>query len=707
MRRRMAIRIDRIKVNRGGPLERDFELETGDLNLIYGRNETGKTYVVESVIGLLFKTGGRTAVGWNLRGWDIAGRVIVSGLTDDQKVTFTKTGEKLEDYWGGDFDLPQDFSRLLVVKAGENRLVGEADDGVGRDILKNYLSGVGILDRIAEGISATLRDATVQDHRIEGAQRGEVKQWNQLREELGRIDDLLGDIEDGYSSGLVFSLDHEKERIEGDLAGLERARRYHASRMCDDIRECETDLDQYPDEEELSNLESLIQTYEIKKGDFEQKSSERDDLSAVEEEFRWLESALEIYQYIMKGEGVSRPTSWIFFLGLLLLAGAIISGLIGQTIPLVLGGVGSVAVILYYFVEIGKALTNAGKHAELENLETDYRERYGAELTGETALRTKVKEVQENHFRSKSLQKDLYQLKPEINSLNTTICEQVRAIAGSELSFGEWRDAIREVRNRRKEVEKKLNEKREQLASLGIEEAEYLEQDPGIEWDVRVYSNLNDELEKTKGKLEEEIGKLDQLKSRVSQETHSKSANWEELITALRNRREEKATEYRQLVASMLAKVQVNTVIEEFRELENSRIEEGLGRRELVEPLQSITGCYRGVRYDEGSGLVLITGEDEEFPLADLSTGAREQVFLALRMGFASLAMKDRTAFLILDDAFQHSDWLRRENLIAKTLALVNAGWQVFYFTMDDHIRDLFIRAAGNIEGRFEHLDLS
>ena len=39
----MTFRIDRIKVNRAGPLESDFEFEPGDLNLIYGQNETGKT----------------------------------------------------------------------------------------------------------------------------------------------------------------------------------------------------------------------------------------------------------------------------------------------------------------------------------------------------------------------------------------------------------------------------------------------------------------------------------------------------------------------------------------------------------------------------------------------------------------------------------------------------------------------------------------
>ena len=56
----MTIRIDRIKINRGGPLNNDFELEPGDLNLIYGGNESGKTYVVESIIQFLFQSSSKS-----------------------------------------------------------------------------------------------------------------------------------------------------------------------------------------------------------------------------------------------------------------------------------------------------------------------------------------------------------------------------------------------------------------------------------------------------------------------------------------------------------------------------------------------------------------------------------------------------------------------------------------------------------------------
>lgn len=110
--------------------------------------------------------------------------------------------------------------------------------------------------------------------------------------------------------------------------------------------------------------------------------------------------------------------------------------------------------------------------------------------------------------------------------------------------------------------------------------------------------------------------------------------------------------------------------------------------KELTRPLYALTSRYKRIKLQQERGLTLITDSDEEYPLADISTGAREQAFLALRIGFASITMKGHTAFLILDDAFQHSDWQRRASLVNQTLSLVRAGWQVFYFTMDDHIRD-------------------
>jgi uncharacterized protein YhaN len=52
--------------------------------------------------------------------------------------------------------------------------------------------------------------------------------------------------------------------------------------------------------------------------------------------------------------------------------------------------------------------------------------------------------------------------------------------------------------------------------------------------------------------------------------------------------------------------------------------------------------------------------------------------------------MGKETAFIILDDAFQHSDWIRREYSIDSIIRLAKNDWQIIYLSMDDHIRDLF-----------------
>ena len=69
-------------------------------------------------------------------------------------------------------------------------------------------------------------------------------------------------------------------------------------------------------------------------------------------------------------------------------------------------------------------------------------------------------------------------------------------------------------------------------------------------------------------------------------------------------------------------------------------------------------------------------------------------MLLALRMGFASRLAGGQPLFLLLDDAFQHSDWQRRERLVDHVVELAKAGWQITYLTMDDHVRTLF-KGAG------------
>lgn len=701
----VAIRIDRIKVNRGGPLASDFELEPGDLNLIYGHNETGKTYIVETMINLLFRTGSRSPAKWNLREWDLGGRIIVSGLKDDP-VALTKTGRKLEDYWEEGPGLPRDISRLLVVKAGETVLAEEEEDGVGRGILKNCLSGEGLLDKIAARISGTLQDATVQDRLIGGAQRGEVKTKIQCEERLDSLNALLKDVEEGYASGEVYSLRQKKEAIEAELKKLEKAKRYHAAQLHEQIQALRRKKGGLPAEEELSELEADVRIHDSRKGETETKSVTLKELEGTSEDYRWTEKALGDYSEIISKQAVSGPKPILILFAFLFFVGVVVTGFLGLNIPLVICGIGALAFFIFYYMGTRNALARAGESSELENLKADFSSRFGSELTNRAVLQAKLDKLKENHIRATSLREEVNKLTLEANSRKSSITETLKAFTGAERPRQQWRDLIRELRNSIKELEDKIHSLDRKLLSLAVPEGEYLDKDPGTEWDAERYGNLEDELKGTEEALDGEMKKLELLKTRIAQETGSQSTEWENLITELRNMLEEAAEKYREITAEILAKIQVKTAIQEFREEENTRIADGLKRQELTKPLCALTGRYDRIRQEEDGGLVLVTVEDEEYPLADISTGAREQIYLALRVGFASIAMEGQTAFLILDDAFQHSDWDRRKNIIAHTLSLVKNGWQVFYFAMDDHIRDLFLDAGRALGDSFRRLEL-
>jgi energy-coupling factor transporter ATP-binding protein EcfA2 len=702
----MAIRIDRIKVNRGGPLENDFQLETGDLNLIYGHNETGKSYIVEAIINLLFRTGKASKIDWNLRGWDFAGSIIVSGL-DDKPTTFTKTGKKMNDYWGQETGLPQDFSHLLVVKEAETSLSYEAEDGVGRDILKNYLSGEGLLDKIEGGISVTLRKAEVQDKRIICNQTGEIKKKAELLYELNELDSLLKEAENAYTSGVTYALQQEQKPIVDEIESLEKAKRYHAHCLQTKIKSLNKKKESMPSEEQLSQIESDVSVYEDKKREYDRKSSTVASLESEVESYLWTEKALQIYREIIVRQVIVKPKVVYAVLAFILFAAVIVTGFLNLDILMAICAAGSFTLILFYLIRMQRALASAGSGKELARLKIEFKRRYGSELTDVALLEAKVEELRKGYSKSGFLKGELVEkLTPDLERKEDKIKEDLKKFVDAELPPQEWRSSIGELRGKLSGLGNEIKELEKESIILDIPEEDLLDQDPGIKWDTKRYKYLKGELERISGAIGEESRKLVTLGARIAQEIRSDSTDWEELISTLHDTREIAAEKHRGVTAEILAKVQLTTVIGQFREEENARIARGLESQEFTKPLHSITGCYKGIRHDEENGLVLITDEDEEYPLVDISTGAREQTLIAMRIGFSSTIMKGQTAFLILDDAFQFSDWTRRVNLMDQILRLVTSGWQIFYFTMDDNIRELFLKAGKKLGDRLKTVEL-
>ncbi|MDG2303637.1 MAG: AAA family ATPase [Candidatus Binatia bacterium] len=109
-------------------------------------------------------------------------------------------------------------------------------------------------------------------------------------------------------------------------------------------------------------------------------------------------------------------------------------------------------------------------------------------------------------------------------------------------------------------------------------------------------------------------------------------------------------------------------------------------------------GRYVAVVLDENGGLAVERDDGTRFGTDALSRGAKDQLALAVRVALVRRLLGE-PGFLALDDAFLTSDASRREALATAFSELAEEGWQILYFTFDAGLRDrLASRGAKVIE---------
>ncbi len=149
-------------------------------NLVFSKNECGKTFLTEFIIRSLFK---------NIKRWQFrengSGKVTVSGLDGEGGISEFSPGtpKKLEDYWEKDErGLPLSMVKLLVSKGGEAS-IENTDEGIGKSLIKEIFSGISLLDKIDSdsNISRTVKGAQFDEGNINIGNTGEGKTYRQLK----------------------------------------------------------------------------------------------------------------------------------------------------------------------------------------------------------------------------------------------------------------------------------------------------------------------------------------------------------------------------------------------------------------------------------------------------------------------------------------------------------------------------------------------
>jgi len=677
----MSIKIKNINVKNLGPIT-ELTWDMGNINLIFGDNEKGKSYIVEFLIRSLFKSSG-----WNLRKDIGSGKVSVEGLSEEIIDFSPGSSKKLEDYLSEEYiGLPPDFSKLLVLR-GTNVKLGEEDES-DKIMLRRYLSHKEILDKIKEDIQKTVRECNISGYSISGDNRGKIKDKNELIDKLDRIDELFTNVENEFLSGEMKTLEDKRKDLQSNFEELEKSKRYKAFKISEEIKELEEETNKI-DEDEIERLIEKVNELNIDKREYNQDKEELKSLRKTTKHYKWLDNAIEEYEKYNFEEISSKPSNLILILlglmiiitGILIATGLKWFGIGGLVISVIIGVV--------YKRKYGKFVKYAGKREELKNLKEDFKERFGEELSNLAVMNEKRESMEKDYNKRVLLGENLDENAKNISTDELRLSEEISDLLGEEVEVDEWKARLKKEEKRKRDLEGEISDRKSELSGLQVDESNYARSKPKVEFDWDGYREVENEAEKIQEEIYEKERGLENLKHSIMEHTGDEpSIEWIKLIENLANKRDEILSKYIEITSEIIADKYVWDVIDELYEEEDEKIKDALNSEVIKETLPKVTTHYDDI-YLEDDGLI-VSDPFGSFPVSTISDGAKEQVFLALRIGLAMEWFKRNELFLILDDAFIHSDKNRRPELVDRVVKLGKNGWQILCFTFDDRIKELF-----------------
>jgi uncharacterized protein YhaN len=708
----MGIRIDRISVKDLGPIKK-FNESFGMFNLIYSKNERGKTFLTEFIIRSLFRNISR----WSYLRSGGKGKVTLTGL-DKNPVDFTiGSPKKLEDYWEkSDRGLPPSMAKLLIVKGGEAAI--EDNGGVSKFLIKEVLSGINILDKIDSNIQATIKQAKITSGEIEIDNKGEGKKYHFAGNALEKIDNLFEEIESGFAQGVLKTYHMKEKNLLGRLEELERAKKHLAYVISEKIKKLNSELSGIP-YDEIADTEKELPLYRSMQNDIQDLEKDLKDASLKSKDYKWLESALsyyrELFSKVSYSPGMLLPVLCGLFsaTGIASLTAAIFlfRNASGSTMSLLLGitGLSLLALIIFliiYFKKTGSFMKQAAQSDELKRIGSEFEKRTGKKLTDIPLLESTIQEQGEYYSKISVLEGRINQIKDKLKDAHFQINQKIINLYGKETAENEWEEVIKKLKAKNSDLKNDADDYKDKRSKLNVNEEDYLAEDTGIEYSSEEHEKIKDELEETREEIKDQEEKIQNLKDRIRDKTgDDPGIGWEELINNLQNKRDEIEKELKDISAGIIAGLAVHKVVGKLHSEEDEKIKEGLSSGVVTGPLKAVTR-----RYDNLSIInedLIVSDPYDSFNIKELSTGSVEQVMLALRIGFTSKLLKEDKLFLILDDAFQHSDWDKREIIIDKLAAIAKDGWQIIYLTMDDHIKGLFEKKGIEFkEGNYRSFEL-
>lgn len=723
----------RVRVAGYGPLE-GLELEMAPgLNVVYGRNEAGKTTLLDYLVSHLFRWEQRTGTRLETVLGDLDRFGDAGGAAGEIEL---RLGGELYAYPGEGPSLLHHLglehaglAGLFCVRSGEMELPEKEPGDFWRE-LKKVLSG------LPEGVESLRKSAheaaglTATGRLSDRGDPGLRTHLGELEERVQTLSELAGRLD------RVAEIAGEVSRLERRQEALEAARRARIARLHARLREAREELekvDELPEgaverwrelakerERRREEARRAREAQEEASGEVRDAEEALEGLEATAGELRERLEAVEEAELEARArrlEGAARPGAVLrlaepaYWVGLVLLVlglgGAFFTpteALWNSTLIVILGLALAAGAALYWTgrsLRARREAAEAGRRSLLEEAAA-----LGLEADGPEAVPAAVRRLESRTHRAER-ERDVAQVRSE--NARERVEERREALEAAEAAAEEAASGLEEVREATGAGElaqaEALQERRERLGDRARELETSLQELAGMDeaaWDVEPpeAEDLPEWSAAEKRRVDRELEEMREDHRELRRAFDRAGLREPEQVLVERREAEEKIREIeRDRKAGRLAGEIFATMGEALDErLAAALAREGSGS--VGRLVHRVTGSYVGVER-EGDALTVHDEEGRSWALPHLSRGTRDQVYLALRVGLARAALEaadlEEAGFFLLDDAFLTADWQRRERLVEAAAGLAEEGWQVVYLTCDDHLRDLFETAGGRV----------
>lgn len=668
--------------------QKEFTLEPKNLNLIYGKNESGKTAIVDLLIKAFIGS-------WKPR--ESEGEIRLE-LENEKKEALIKIEKKLTAGGGASKALDKklswlntDIFKLLIIRAGDltDQII---DDKGNTNVFADMLASSNEYERIKKDITDKyLGKKVLKYHKDDNIilknlipdESKKAFEYNILKEALEEKKELINRVGDKYIYFNLIKLAEEQKNLKEELQIQEEAAGYRLYEIDKLLKEKEEKLSELR-EEGSDNPELLIGKLRDKESELQTLSSSEDSYDEINKKIKELDGWISDYESIeIKDNNKLR---------------------ILPVISLILAGVAYFIhpALIFLFLIIAALLLIIPKHnsssyisGDIERIKEAYHDRYNDKLISRSTLIGRKDELKEKESQLRYRKENADQLRGEITEIEKNLKEVFKKHIPEEFTeSSDWEELLKELKNKIKDLSKEIDRLKDERRDLG--ERELIKDPPEEEFRSTKESELKIRIQEVREEirnienenrlLEEEITR----KLKVSGEKLS----FMEKIGKLKAQIESEEEGLNKMKAAIFGLTLLNEVIEETEASQNENIIQNTEKILKKINITRFNKDYKEVIQNSDNEICIIDKHDNQITLNNMSSGMGEQLLFLMRLSLAEFMMGDKKGFFILDDAFQYSDYVRREELVRTAVELANSGWQIFYLTMDDHIRELFEEIA-------------